>query len=128
MGELTRRLEEAEGTLKELHQILAEHLKEKIEMEPGEGDNGEKATKSEANPKADALKFFSATELQSLRVESSEEAAMLVQRAKAAHRKAEAAALDCGGYASANVKLREELKEEKASECLKQVRGAGGKR
>ena len=131
LAELLRRLDDAEGAVKDLHAILAEHLETKAE-------GGDASPAGEASPAAsptaptapavvlvpglvEKFKPFPAALLSELRVESLMKATELAESAKAAGRKVEDAALECGNFAAANAKLKEELKDSDAAEVLRKV-------
>ncbi|CAE7792670.1 unnamed protein product, partial [Symbiodinium sp. CCMP2456] len=134
LAELLRRLDDAEGAVKDLHAILAEHLETKAEAS-AEASPAPEASASPAPapvaPVAPAVvlvpglvekfKPFSAAMLSELRVESLMKATELAQSARSAGRKVEDAALECGNFAAANAKLREELKDSDAAEVLRKV-------
>ena len=122
--------------MKDLHAILAEHLETKAE-----GGDASPAGAGEASPAAsptaptapaapavvlvpglvEKFKPFPAALLSELRVESLMKATELAESAKAAGRKVEDAALECGNFAAANAKLKEELKDSDAAEVLRKV-------
>ena len=113
LAELLRRLDHAEGAVKDLHAILAEHLETKGEAEP--------AAAAEPATSTEKLKPFPAAVLSELRVESFAKAMELAQSARSAARKVEDAAVECGSFAQANSKLKEELKDSDAAEVLRKV-------
>jgi len=113
LAELLRRLDHAEGAVKDLHAILAEHLETKGEAEP--------AAAAEPATSTEKLKPFPAAVLSELRVESLAKAMELAQSARSAARKVEDAAVECGSFAQANSKLKEELKDSDAAEVLRKV-------
>ena len=123
-----RRLDNAEGAVKDLHSILAEHLDTKKEGAEAADDKKEDKKDDTKDDKKDDKKEasepfspFPAAVLAELQVESLGKAMELSQSAKTAARKVEEAALECGTFASANSKLKEELKDSEAAEPLRQV-------
>ncbi|CAE7436898.1 unnamed protein product [Symbiodinium sp. CCMP2592] len=116
LAELLRRLDHAEGAVKDLHAILAEHLEAKAEPGPAEPEPATSTTDEKFKP------FPAAVLSGSLRVESLVKAMELAQSARSAARKVEDAAVECGTFAQANSKLKEELKDSaEAAEVLRKV-------